>query len=248
VNLRRCFLCLTALALLVRIALPAQKTSGAEHSAARFAAVAPSERIENLDKFKDELKQYHECTCKCGCYAKDMDLQADRAVTFLRRRVGHDGAQGAEREKLALVLDIDETTLSNYVEMVKAGFAYDSKAFGAWVETASAPAIPGTLRIYKEARQLGVHVFFLTGRAEAQRAATERNLRTQGFDGWQELILRAPGQGGSTALEYKSAARARIVEQGYKIVLNVGDQWSDLRGNPEAEYSVKYPDPYYFLP
>jgi hypothetical protein len=29
--------------------------------------------------------------------------------------------------------------------------------------------------------------------------------------------------------------------------LNVGDQWSDLKGTPEAEYSVKYPDPYYFL-
>jgi acid phosphatase len=230
------------------MALPAQQAPEAEHSSARFAAVAPGERIKNLDKFKDELKQYHECTCECGCYAKDMDLEADRAVAFLRRRVAHEAEQGAGREKPALVLDIDETTLSNYEEMVKAGFAYDSKAFDAWVETASAPAIPSTLRIYKAARQLGVYVFFLTGRAEVQRAATERNLRTQGFDRWQGLILRAPGQGASTALEYKSAARARIVAQGFRIVLNVGDQWSDLGGNPEAEYSVKYPDPYYFLP
>jgi len=43
-------------------------------------------------------------------------------------------------------------------------------------------------------------------------------------------------------------ARAAIESEGFRIVLNVGDQWSDLRGNPEAEYSVKYPDPYYFLP
>ena len=28
------------------------------------------------------------------------------------------------------------------------------------------------------------------------------------------------------------------------MVLNVGDQWSDLKGKPEAEYSVKYPDPF----
>lgn len=247
-NLRPGLLCLTALALLGKIALPAQQAPEAEHSSARFASVAPSERIENLDKFKDQLKQYHECTCKCGCYAKDLDLQADRALAFLERRVRHEAAQGAGREKPALVLDIDETTLSNYQEMVKAGFAYDSKMFGAWVETASAPAIPGTLRIYRAARQLGVSVFFLTGRTEAQRAATERNLRTQGFDEWQGLVLRAPGEGASTAREYKSAARARIVAQGYRIVLNVGDQWSDLRGNPEAEYSVKYPDPFYFLP
>jgi predicted secreted acid phosphatase len=41
--------------------------------------------------------------------------------------------------------------------------------------------------------------------------------------------------------------RAKIVQQGYRIVLNVGDQRSDFSGDSEAEYSVKYPDPYYFL-
>jgi hypothetical protein len=49
------------------------------------------------------------------------------------------------------------------------------------------------------------------------------------------------------AIEFKSEERAGIVAKGYKIILNVGDQWSDLRRSPEAEYSVKYPDPYYFL-
>ena len=52
---------------------------------------------------------------------------------------------------------------------------------------------------------------------------------------------------GKTAEEYKSSVRAEIVAQGYKIVLNVGDQWSDLKGEPEAEYSVKYPNPFYFI-
>ena len=49
--------------------------------------------------------------------------QAERAIAFLRQR-----ARGATRQqkKLALVLDIDETTLSNYEEMQKADFAYDS--------------------------------------------------------------------------------------------------------------------------
>lgn len=131
--------------------------------------------------------------------------------------------------------------------MVSAGFAYDSKAFGAWVDSAKAPAIPATLRIYKEAQRLGVSVFFITGRSEGQRDATEKNLRSQGFDNWQQLVLRKAGQGSSSALEYKSAARGEIQAQGYRIVLNVGDQWSDLKGNAEAEYSVKYPDPFYFL-
>lgn len=224
--------------------LGAQQTSArGSVTPSKVSALAPGEQIQNLDGLKDQLKQYHECTCTCGCYAKDLDLQADRAIAFLRLRAAHRRPQ----ERLALVLDIDETTLSNYPEMVKADFEYDVKAFVAWENSASAPAIPGTLRLYQEARKLGVSVFFLTGRGESLRSVTERNLRSQGFDGWQQLILRQNAQASSTALAYKSAARATITAQGYRIVLNVGDQWSDLKGNPEAEFSVKYPDPYYFV-
>jgi predicted secreted acid phosphatase len=93
-----------------------------------------------------------------------------------------------------------------------------------------------------------VKVFFLTGRPEAQRASTETNLRLRGFNTWQQLILRKPEEAKMTALAYKSGERAKIAAMGYRIILNVGDQWSDLRGTPEAEFSVKYPDPFYFIP
>jgi acid phosphatase len=224
--------------------LYAQQAS-AQTPAARFSTDAPAERIPNLDTLKKELKEYHACTCTCGCYAKDLDSQADRAIAFLRGRArsNKDG-----KRKLALVLDIDETTLSNWDEMQKADFAYDSKAFNAWVGTAQAPAIPGTLRLYKEAQSLGVSVFFLTGRPEEQRAATERNLRSDGFTNWQQLMLRAPEQKALSAEGYKSAERATVAAQGFTIVESVGDQWSDLKGKPEAEYSVKYPNPFYFIP
>ncbi len=203
-----------------------------------------AEQIPNLGRLVSELRQYHECTCKCGCYAKDINAQADRAIAFLRRRA----AYRLPNERLALVLDIDETTLSNYQEIAKADFAYNAKAFDAWINTAQAPAIPGTLRLYREARRLGVAVFFLTGRPETERAATERNLRAQGFAGWRQLIMRSPAQMSETALAYKSADRARIAAEGYTLVLNVGDQWSDLKGVPAAEVSIKYPDPFYFIP
>lgn len=224
-----------ALFLALGAALPA--------AAQTVAPTAPSERIQNLDKFKAELRDYHDCKLPTYCYTHDLDLQADRAIAFLHRRAAHIPSG----EKLALIFDIDETSLSNYEEMNAADFAYDSTRFNAWVDSAKAPAIPGTFRIFKEAQRLGVSVFFLTGRPESQRAVTEQNLRAQGFDNWQELILRPPDQANATALDYKSAARARIAAEGYKIILNVGDQWSDLRGKPMAEYSVKYPDPYYFI-
>jgi acid phosphatase len=220
-----------------------QAPAPATEAAGKFAANAPSEAIPNLDGEKAQLKQYHDCTCKCGCYANDLDLQAGRAIEFLRRRVAH----RAGDEKLALVLDIDETTLSNYEEMAGADFAYDSDVFNAWVNSAKAPAIPGTLRVYLEAQRRGVSVFFLTGRPESQRAVTEQNLHNAAFQNWQRLILRPPTQASATAQIFKSAARAQIAAQGYKLILNIGDQWSDLKGDSEAEYSVKYPDPFYFI-
>jgi len=226
--------------------LPAQQAlshATSPHKPVTMSAYAPAERIPNLDDLKTELKQYQACTCKCGCYAKDLDRQADRAIAFLRLRAAHRKPE----EKLALVLDIDETTLSNWEQMVKAGFAYDKTANDQWVESAKAPAIPATLRIYREAQRLGVSIYFLTGRPEAQRAATELNLQSQGFQDWAKLILRSPEQKSETAEAYKSAERGVIQAQGYKIVLNVGDQWSDLKGTPQAEFSVKYPDPFYFL-
>ncbi len=209
-----------------------------------FVTDTAAERIPNLDSLKKELRQYHDCTCTCGCYAHDLDRQSDRAIAFLRQRA----ARRRPQEKLALVLDIDETTLSNYKEMAGADFAYQAAAFNAWIESAQAPAIPGTLRLYKEAQKLGVSVLFLTGRPESERAVTERNLRAQGFDSWQELIMRRADQVSETASKFKQTARADLVAEGYTLAANVGDQWSDLKGKPEAEYSVKYPDPYYFIP
>jgi acid phosphatase len=224
---------------------PAQ--DAAKHVVARQHASsqnAAAERIVNLDVLKNELKQYHDCKCTCGCYAHDLDTQADRAIAFLRRRAA--GKRGDV--KLALVLDIDETSLTNYEELLQSGFNYTKRDWDAWVDSAMAPAIPGTLRLYKEAQKLGVSVFFITGRNESQRAVTERNLAAQGYANWKKLILRQPSAASQSTTDYKSSMRAQVVGEGYKLILNVGDQWSDLKGVPVAEFSVKYPDPYYLIP
>lgn len=202
-------------------AIRAQPRSAVEiPSASATAPLAPGEVISNLDLLKNKLKHYHDCTCTCGCYAKDLEMQANRAIAYLRKRT----ANGQRNQKYALVLDIDETTLSNYPEMLQAGFAYDANAFNAWVNSGQATAIPGTLRLVRKAEQKGVAVFFLTGRPEEQRAATEKNLRSQGFNAWQKLILRQSDQKSLTALQYKSAERSVIQAEGYRIILNVGDQ------------------------
>jgi hypothetical protein len=47
--------------------------------------------------------------------------------------------------------------------------------------------------------------------------------------------------------EYKSKARADIEGRNYKIVVNVGDQQSDLDGG-FAMMTFRVPNPFYFIP
>ena len=77
------------------------------------------------------------------------------------------------------------------------------------MNTTSAPAIPGTLRLDKEAQRLGVDVFSITGRYEAERAANEGDLHAQGYV-WKQLMLRPESTRSETTIQYKSGARAQI--------------------------------------
>jgi predicted secreted acid phosphatase len=223
------FACLTALLLPGR--LPAQ------------TVLIPQE-LPNLGKLQLELEQYHDCRGDHGCYTTDLNRETAAAVAELNRLA----RQKRSAKKLAVVLDIDETSLSNYTEIVQADFAYIQQTWDQWVNQASAPAIAGTLRFYQQAEKLGVAVFFITGRPESQRAATEKNLRAAGYTQWAGLVLRTAAEAKTPTTAYKSAARQRIVAAGYTLAVNMGDQMSDLNGSPQAEVSVKLTDPFYYIP
>ena len=56
-----------------------------------------------------------------------------------------------------------------------------------------------------------------------------------------------PNDNTEPARIYKPARRQVIAAKGYTIILNIGDQASDLAGCC-AERSFKLPNPFYFLP
>src|SRR5580658_3148665 len=197
--------------------------------------LVPQEPTPNLGKLKTRLIAYHNCTGNHGCYTADLDRQSDLAIAILRRRAG----RAKPDEKLALVLDIDETALSNWDEELQDDFGYIAKDWNAWVDKKQATAIAGTLRLYKEAIAHGVSVFFISGRDESQRDSTTDNLKSAGYDRWTSLRLRGPHPKQQSTTEFKSGERRKIVDAGYRIILNLGDQLSDLNGNPQAERSVK---------
>jgi predicted secreted acid phosphatase len=150
--------------------------------------------------------------------------------------------------KPAIVLDIDDTSLTQYPCREPGDLPFDDPAKGVeCVASATLPAIAPTRALYELALRKKARVFFITGRAEASRDATVANLRRAGFTGRHALILRPPSTfGDPSVVPYKSGARKQLIRKGYDILVNVGDQRSDLQGGA-ADHRVKVPNPMYLI-
>ena len=199
----------------------------------------------SLADAKRQVSEYVES----GRYDADVAAIVEQARGYLESRAARGG-------KLAMVLDIDETSLSNlpnlrandYGFIVRGPCELPNGPCGliAWITQAEAEPIKPVLALARLARERGVAVFFLTGRPERLRAATEGNLRSAGYE-WTGVILKPDAMRTSSAVEQKAAERKKLVEQGYTIVVNIGDQMSDLDGG-FAERTYKLPNPFYFVP
>jgi predicted secreted acid phosphatase len=186
-----------------------------------------------------EIRQYR----TSGDWAKDVAKQAKLAKAWLKQRTQAKHAP----KKPALVLDIDETSLDNYPCFdAQGGIPYDTVINIQCVTAYNAPAIKPVLSLFKRAKQLKVKVFFITGRPEPIRDGTLQNLKAAGYTGKNELTMLPAGYGGSL-IPYKSGARKRIQKRGFKIIANVGDQQSDLKGG-FSERTYKLPNLIYLTP
>jgi predicted secreted acid phosphatase len=186
---------------------------------------------------------------RSGQYERDFADVVAAAQTWLEERA-------RKAEKPAIVLDIDETSLSNWP-------AYRLNGWGrvvngpcdlqqgpcglrVWQASGQSKALAPTLALARRARELGVAVFFISGRPPGLREATERNLRNEGYE-WTGLVILPEGKTFASAVDFKAPERRKITEQGYTIILSLGDQDSDLRGG-FAERTFKLPNPVYYLP
>ncbi|XP_062024188.1 stem 28 kDa glycoprotein-like [Rosa rugosa] len=148
------------------------------------------------------------------------------------------------------VFDVDETTLSNLPYYARHGFGvevFNPTLFNEWVSKSTAPALPESLKLYKKLLALGIKVAFLTGRPESYRKATETNLKNVGYHTWETAILKDSSYAGKTSLFYKSSEREKLEKKGYRIIGNMGDQWTDLLGTNAGNRTFKVPDPMYYI-
>jgi len=211
------------------------------------AAPAPARRAAapSLYETVRQVEEYIES----GRYDADVAAVAREATAFLEQRA-------KTATKPAIVLDIDETSLSNWPAYKLNGWGRVTAGecnletgpcgLRAWQRMGQSKAIAPTLALAHRAKALGVAVFFISGRPAALQQATERNLRDQGYDP-DGVIVMPEGAKFASAVDFKAPERRKLTERGYTILLSMGDQQSDLDGG-FAERTFKLPNPVYFLP
>ncbi len=217
---------------------------------------AIDDELLNVGEYKRKLINY-----KCfGPYDSEVASVLDKAIAYVEEQAKQPPSDG---KQLAIVLDIDETSLSNWTAIMADDFGFIREGpcdlsidgpcgWGAWQLHAQDEVITPTLKLFNLAKEEHVAVFFITGRCDIghAREATEANLRAAGYDGWTDVIMRSKESCATkldTVVDYKAPERRKIeVERGYRIIANVGDQWSDLNGG-FAEQSFKVPNPFYFI-
>jgi acid phosphatase len=145
-------------------------------------------------------------------------------------------------KKPTVVLDIDETTLSNWGCLDAANFELSGLA--TCIVQSKSTILPGAKAFIKHVRAKKAAIVFITGAPQAACALRQKNLIAQGIKKPFTLICRPASDTKDSVVPYKSSARKKLVKQGATIVLNVGDQQSDLAGGA-AKATVKLVNPIY---
>ncbi|MFH8577692.1 hydrolase [Streptomyces zaomyceticus] len=160
---------------------------------------------------------------------KDVDYATwlrDVAAVVAEARPYIEGrAENAGREKQAIVLDIDNSSLET-----------DFHPF--W--ELPTPAIADVRDLVRDAHGRGVDVFFVTARPGIIHSLTDWNLKKAGYpvDG---LYVRSLPDLFAEVSAYKTEKRAEIEAKGYTIIANIGNNTTDLVGG-HAERTFKLPD------
>ncbi len=196
----------------------------------------------NIGQLRAELKTYH----ATGAYEKEVAAVAKEAQTYIDARV-KTNAKATSPAKLAIVLDIDDTLLSNYNNILARNFCENEKLIRSGILKADAPALAPMLELYKKARSEKVAIFLVTGRHPDLQKATEKNLKAVGYTTWNGIFFRPTEDKSQSVVPYKTQVRSVITNDGYTIIASIGDQKTDLIGG-YTEKTFKLPNPFYYLP
>jgi len=156
----------------------------------------------------------------------------------------------------AVVVDIDETVLDNSpfeAHCITNHVSYSPKEWAAWVNKASAKALPGALDFLNFAKSKGVETIYISNRNIVHLDKTIENLKQLGFPfcNKDHVFLR-------DSVSTKKYRR-QVVNEKYDVLLYIGDNLSDfsdmfdyrdslLAKNIVDENALKFGKDYLILP
>ncbi|HWD20622.1 MAG TPA: 5'-nucleotidase, lipoprotein e(P4) family [Verrucomicrobiae bacterium] len=152
-------------------------------------------------------------------YYQAFNIARERLDAALARRTGDD--------KLAVVVDIDETILDNgplEASLVKNHQPFRMELWKQWSQRGVAEALPGAQPFLTYAASNRVDVFYVSNRNVDEFDATARNLREKHFPmvDAQHLLLSQGHEG--------KEPRRRNIAGKYNVVLLMGDNLGDFSG------------------
>jgi len=233
-----------------------------------------SERqLTNIDILKQQIRNYYGDPLDTGIIGADSNYvrEVRSAIRDAERWLSHSGRRPSEPTRpQAIVLDIDDTTLTTWNLVVASNWNGDSPLRADYVDNQKFVAVPGMVDFVNAAQQRGYTIFYISNRRISSTKASLGNLTSDGIGvdaGFPAPGTLPNGEAGlfmrpklkdypsylkqacandpdltCTPTHLKTAYRARIESFGYDIVANLGDQQSDLDGG-YADRTFKLPNP-----
>ena len=128
----------------------------------------------------------------------------------------------------AIILDVDETVLDNAFYEARGiidQIGFDPETWNAWVREMEAEALKGAAELTSQADDMGVSVFYITNRDAAVQAATEQNLRDQGFPVSEGSVM---SNGGRPEWSSAKTERRQLIATNYRVLMLFGDNLNDF--------------------
>lgn len=195
--------------------------------------------LKQKEAAKKSIKSNYLYATLYNRYAAEYKALTYQAYNIATERLIEIRKENEGNDRLAVVLDIDETLLDNspyQAKIILENIEYDS-LWSTWCKMAVAEAIPGVIDFVNLADSLGFHLFYLSNRKDFVKKPTILNMKNLNFPQVTEnnFLLR-------TETPNKQARRKKISEE-YEIVLlvgdNLGDFYTDAETSGERDQQVK---------
>lgn len=175
----------------------------------------------NVRQWKNALRYQQQ-----GAELRALQMQSYRLATSNLEKIveEHDG----DPADLAIMSDLDETAMDNTALMVRdmqACHIYNTwDTWADWERNGNPTAIPGAIDFFEAADDMGVSIYYVSDRREANKADTLATLRDLGFPAVTKknvlLLDKDPKQ-----------VRREYIQSKHDLVMQLGDNLHDFHAD-----------------